>query len=87
MVGTFYFGFWAFIHTQALWNFPLWYALMSNALNVVFSVLCFTGWNIFRLWAIDETAIPTFKIERGERKVEAATSDEGQEKEEKLPLY
>ena len=57
---------------------------MRNAVNVVFCVLSFVGWIIFEMWFKDATTLPTFKIERGERKPKR---DDKKAEEENLPLY
>lgn len=88
MIGTFYFGFWTFIYEIAWWNKSILFALMSSAVSLVLSVLCFMGWIILELWIKDPTAIPSFKLER--RKKEAKTEDKpkpAKDEEEKLPIY
>lgn len=98
MIGTFYFGFWTFIYELALQNKPLWFALMSSALSLVLSVLCFMSWVVLDMWKNDPSTIPIFKIER-ERKKEPQTDEEKKEQgepagegkkkkqEERIPLF
>lgn len=83
MLMTLFCGFWAFIHGQAFFNIPVQIALMRNAVNVVFFMMYFLGWVISEMWIKDMTTIPTFKIERGEKKPKA---DDKPEEGESLPI-
>lgn len=95
MVGTFYFGFWVFIYEIAWWNKPMWLALMSGAVPMVLSVVCFCAWAIFEMWMRYPDTMPILKIERGipediREPYQAAIKEplkEGyRQEEEKLPI-
>lgn len=69
MLGTLYFGFWAFIYDFAWWNKPVILVLMTNGVNIIICFVCFVGWLFFDMWQSHAAILmPSFKLERGEGK-------------------